>query len=180
MQYCSLQHWNLLSPLDTFTTMSFPLGPASSFFLELFPSNMLDTYRPRGLIFQCHIFLTFHTVHGVLKARMLMWIAIPFCSGPCFVTTLHHDPSVLGCLHGMVHGFTELHEAVIHVVILVTFLWLSSVGSSQIRLPPAARDTTAAATQPTFRNHRLELCIATKPGSQWFLPRESAYLDSQW
>ena len=32
--------------------------------------------------FQCHIFLPFHTVHGVLKARMLKWFAIPFFSRP--------------------------------------------------------------------------------------------------
>ena len=31
-----------------------------------------------------------------LKARILKWFAIPFSSGPCFVRTLHHDPSVLG------------------------------------------------------------------------------------
>ena len=37
-----------------------------------------------------------HTVHGVLKARMLKCFAIPFSSGPRFVRTLHHDPSVLG------------------------------------------------------------------------------------
>ena len=35
-------------------------------------------------------------VHGVLKARILKWLAIPFSSGTHFVTTLHHDPSVLG------------------------------------------------------------------------------------
>ena len=34
MQYCSLQHQTLLSPPDIFTT--FCIGPASSFFLELF------------------------------------------------------------------------------------------------------------------------------------------------
>jgi len=32
-----------------------------------------------------YIFLPFHTVHGVLKARILKWFAIPFSSGPCFV-----------------------------------------------------------------------------------------------
>ena len=48
------------------------------------------------LFSQCHIFLPFHTVHGVLKARILKWFAIPFSSGPCFVRTLHHDLSVLG------------------------------------------------------------------------------------
>ena len=36
------------------------------------------------------------TVHGVLKARILKWFAIPFSSGPHFVRTLHHDPPVLG------------------------------------------------------------------------------------
>ena len=34
--------------------------------------------------------------HGVLKAQMLKWFAIPFCSGPRFVRTLHHDPSISG------------------------------------------------------------------------------------
>ena len=41
-------------------------------------------------------FLPFHTVHGILKARMLKWFAIPFSSGPHFVRTLHYDPSILG------------------------------------------------------------------------------------
>ena len=35
-------------------------------------------------------------VHGVIKARILKRIAIPFSSGPHFVRTLHHDPFVLG------------------------------------------------------------------------------------
>ena len=40
--------------------------------------------------------LPFHAVHGVLKARILKWFAIPFSSGPRFVTILHYDLSVLG------------------------------------------------------------------------------------
>ena len=48
--------------------------------------------------------LPFLTVHGVLKARILKWFAIPFSSGPHFVRTLHHDPSILGgpTQHGLV------------------------------------------------------------------------------
>ena len=61
----------------------------------LFSSSILGTYWPGEFIFQCLIFLPFHTIHGVLKARILKWFAIPFSSGPCFVRTLHHDPSVL-------------------------------------------------------------------------------------
>ena len=49
-----------------------------------------------GLIFQCHIFLYFHTVNGLFKARILKWFAILLSSGPCFVRNLHYDPSVLG------------------------------------------------------------------------------------
>ena len=61
----------------------------------LFSRSILGTYRPGEFIFQCPIFLPFHTVHGVLKARMLKWFAIPFSSGPRFVRSLH-DPSILG------------------------------------------------------------------------------------
>ena len=40
--------------------------------LLLLPSiSILSTYLPGEFIFQCHIFLPFHTVHGVLKARIL-------------------------------------------------------------------------------------------------------------
>ena len=62
---------------------------------SLFSSSILDTYRPVEFIFQCPVFLPFHTVHGVLKAGILKWFAIPFSRGPHFVRTLH-DPSVSG------------------------------------------------------------------------------------
>ena len=62
----------------------------------LISSSILGTYQPGEFIFQCPISLPFHTVHGVLKARVLKWFAIPFSSGPRFVRTLHHDLSVLG------------------------------------------------------------------------------------
>ncbi|CAI9157153.1 unnamed protein product [Rangifer tarandus platyrhynchus] len=83
MQHCSLQHQTLLSPPDTSTTgHCFHFASGSSFLLELFlcssPVSVLDTYRPEGLIFQCHIFLPFRTVNGGLKARMLKWF--PFLS----------------------------------------------------------------------------------------------------
>ena len=39
---------------------------------------------------------SFHTVHRILKARILKWFAILFSSGPHFFRTLHHDPLILG------------------------------------------------------------------------------------
>ena len=35
--------------------------------------SILGTYWPGEFIFQCHIFLPFHTLHRVLKARILKW-----------------------------------------------------------------------------------------------------------
>ena len=86
----------------------------------LISSSILGTYQPEEFIFQCLIFLPFHTVHGVLKVRILKWFAIPFSSGPRFVRTLHHDPWV--ALHSMAHSFIELDKTVIHVIRLVSFL----------------------------------------------------------
>ena len=85
---------------------------------------MLGTYQPGEFIFQCHIFFLFHTVHGVLKARILKWFTIPFSSGPHFFRTLHHDPSVLGGPTCMAHSFIELDKAVVHVLRLVSLLGL--------------------------------------------------------
>ena len=58
--------------------------------------SILGTYRPGEFPFQYPIILPFHTVHGVLKARILKWFAIPFSSGPHSVSSLHHDPPILG------------------------------------------------------------------------------------
>ena len=71
----------------------------------LISSSILGTYWPgeflSGRTFRCPTLLPFHTVHGVLKARILKWFAIPFSSGPHSVTPLHHDPPDLGCPAGM-------------------------------------------------------------------------------
>ena len=100
MQYCSLQHQTLLlSPVTSTAVCCFCFGSVSSFFLELFLQWSLVAYwAPTGLPSSslCPNFLPFHTIHGVLKARILKWFAIPFSSGPHFVRTLHHDLSILG------------------------------------------------------------------------------------
>ena len=70
----------------------------------LISSSIWSTCRPGEFIFQYLIFLPFHTVHGVLKARILKWFAIPFSSGPHSIRPVHHDPSILGgpTQHGLV------------------------------------------------------------------------------
>ena len=60
----------------------------------LISSSILDTYRPGEFIFQYPIVLPFHTVHGVLKARILEWFAISFSSGPfCQTSSTMTRPS---------------------------------------------------------------------------------------
>ena len=61
----------------------------------LLPSSISDTFRPEGLIFQCHIFLPYHVAHGVLTVRILEWFAIPSSCGPRFVRTLYYDCSFI-------------------------------------------------------------------------------------
>ena len=70
----------------------------------LISSSIQGNYWPGEFIFQCPIFMPFHTLHGVLKWRILKWFAILFSSGPHAVRPLHHEPSVLGSptWHGLV------------------------------------------------------------------------------
>ena len=99
MQYCCLQHWTLLPLPVTATTGFFFLLWLCLFILSgvispLISSSILGTYWPGVFIFQCLIFLAFHTVHRF--SRQECWSgAVSFSSGPRFVGTLHHDPSIL-------------------------------------------------------------------------------------
>ncbi|CAI9153926.1 unnamed protein product [Rangifer tarandus platyrhynchus] len=88
MQYCSLQHWTLLLlPVTSIRGFFFFFLWLHPFILSrvispLISSSILGTYQPGEFLFQYPIILPSHTVHGVLKARILKWFAIPFSSGP--------------------------------------------------------------------------------------------------
>ena len=87
-------HYQTYPQLAVVSVLAQPLHFSGAVSL-LFPNSILDSYRPGGLIFQCHIFLPIHTVHGVLKERILKWFAISFSSRLHFDSTLQHDLSVL-------------------------------------------------------------------------------------
>ena len=83
MQYYSLQHQTLLpSPVTSTTWCCFCFGSVSSFFLESFLHwSPVAYWAPTNLgssSFSVIIFLPFHIVHGVLKARI--WSGLPFPS----------------------------------------------------------------------------------------------------
>ena len=109
------------SQLNVVFTLAQPLHSFWRYFSAL-PSRILDT-NLGGSSFSI-ISLPFHIVHGVLKARMVKWSAIPFSSGPRFVRTLHRDPSPWVALHCMAHSFIEILKAVIQVIFLISFQWL--------------------------------------------------------
>ena len=85
----------------------------------LFSSTILGTYQLGEFIFQCHIFLLFHIVHGILKASRL--------NGLLLSSLVDHILSELStmtlpswvALYGMLLSFIELGRAVIHVIIFI-------------------------------------------------------------
>ena len=114
--YCSLQHWTLLSPPDTSTTgHCFHFGAAFSFFLELClcPSQvaywaLTDLGSSSFSVISFCLFILF--MGWGSQGKNTKVVCLPFSSGPHFVRTLHHDPSVLVALHGMAHSFIELDK----------------------------------------------------------------------
>ena len=125
MQYCSLQHWTLLSSPDTSTVKHhFLFGPAASFFLELsncpplFPSSILDTFQAGGggrgsfsSVISFYLFILFIRVS---------WQE--YWSGMAFPPPVYHVLPELFAMtcpswmapHAMAHSFIELCKALHH------------------------------------------------------------------
>ena len=132
MQYCSLQHRTLLLlPVTSRTGCSvcffFALAPSLHSFWSYFSTdfrNILGTYWPGEFMFQCPIFFPFHSVHEFSSPEY--WSGLPSPSPVDHIlsdlSTATH-PSWMA-LQGMAHSFTELDKAVVHVIRLVSFLWL--------------------------------------------------------
>ena len=79
------------------------------------PGKKVNTKKAVRFESLATILLPYHTVHGVLVARILEWFAIPSSSGPRFVKTLHCDPSWVA-LHSMAYSFTELCKPLCHQI----------------------------------------------------------------
>ena len=89
----------------------------------LFSSSILGTYWCGEFIFQCHIFLPFHTVHGSSQGKNDEVVCHSLLRWTTFCQKSPPWPSWVA-LHGLAHCFIELDKAVIHVISLVSFLWL--------------------------------------------------------
>ena len=116
--------WTVACQASLSITNSLSLLKLMSIESVMLCSSKLGTYWPGEFIFQCSIFLPFHTVHGVLKARILQWFPFPSPVDHILpeLSTMTHPSWV--ALHSMAHSFIELDKAVVHVIRLVSFLWL--------------------------------------------------------
>ena len=128
MQYCTLQHQTLLPSPVTFTAGSnFHFGSVCSFFEVISPlvsSNILGTYRTGEFIFHVLSFCLF--ILFMRLSRQEYWSRLPFPSPVDHIlselSTMTHLPWV--AQHGMAHSFIEVDKVVVHVISLVSFLWL--------------------------------------------------------
>ena len=77
-----------------------------------FPTSQL--FQAWGLIFRCHIFLPFHTVQGVLVARMLERLAVPPPVDQVLSELFRVTRPSQVAQHSMTHSFTELCKPLCH------------------------------------------------------------------
>ena len=128
-QYCSLQHQTLLPSPVTYTTgYCFLFDSVSSFFLELFfhwsPVAYWAPTDLRSSPFSVLSFCLFIPFMGF--SRQEYWSGLPFPSPAEHILSELFTMTCLSWvgLHGMAHSFIELDKAVVHMIRLVSFLWL--------------------------------------------------------
>ena len=129
MQYCSLQHQNFFpSPVTSTTGCCFCFGSIPSFFLELFLHwSPVAYWAPTSLRSSSLSVLSFCLfILFVGFSRQEYWSDLPF---PSPVDHILSELSTMTspcwmALHSLAHSFIELDKAVVHVIRLVSFLWL--------------------------------------------------------
>ena len=130
MQYCYLQLWALLpSPVTSTAGCCFCFGSVSSFFLELFLHWSPVAYWAYTYLgsssFSVLSFCLFILFMGF--SRQEYWSGLPFPSPVDHILSELSSMTHLSwvALHDMAHSFIELDKAVVHVISLISFLWLS-------------------------------------------------------
>ena len=128
-QYCSLQHWTLLlSPVTSTTGRCFPFGSVSSFFLEPFShSSPVACWAPTDLGSSSFSVLSFCLfVLFIGFSSQIYWSGLPFPSPVSHILSELYTMTrqFWVALQGMAHSFIELDKAMVHVISLISFLWL--------------------------------------------------------
>ena len=129
MQHYSSQHQTLLpSPVTSTTGHCFCFDSISSFFLELFLyCSSVVYWASTNLGSSSFSVISFCLFILFMEFSMQeYWSGLPF---PSPVDHILSELSTTTCpswvaLQGMAHSFIELDKAVVHVIRLVSFLWL--------------------------------------------------------
>ena len=129
LQYCSLQHWtssSITSHIHNWLVflLWLYLLILSGVLSPLIPRSILGTYPPGEFIFTVVSFCLFILFMGF--SRQEDWSGWPFPSPVDHILSELSTMTRLSwvVLHGMAHSFIELDEAVVHVIRLVSLLWL--------------------------------------------------------
>ena len=129
MKYCSLQHWTLLpSPVTSTMRHYFCFGSVSSFFLELFlyspPVAYWEPTKLGSSSFSVISFCLFILFMGFSRQEYgnILPLSSPVDHILSELSTRTHLSWV--ALYSMAHSFIKLGKAVVHVIRLVSFLWL--------------------------------------------------------
>ena len=148
MQYRSLQHQTLLlSPVTLTTGCWFCFDSVSSFFLLLFlHKSPVAFWAPTDLGSSSFIVLSFGLFILFMEfSRQEYWSGLPFPSPVDHILSEFSTITRLSwvALHGMAHSFIELDKAVVHVIRLVSFLWLWFLSVCPLMLSLSAYHLTA-------------------------------------
>ena len=139
MQYCSLQHHILLpSPVTSTTGCCFCFGSVSSFFLELFLHwSPVAYWAPTDLgssSFRVPYFCLFIPYMGF--SRQEYWRGLPFPSLVDHVLSELFTMTCLSCVARVPSLYMAwlivslLDKIVLHVISLISFLWLNRLSSN--------------------------------------------------
>ena len=132
MQYRYLQYQYLIPSPDTFTTgCCFCFGSVFSFFLELFLHwSPVAYWAPTNL--GVHLSVSYLFAFSYCSWGSQGKNTEVVCYSLLQATTFCQNSPPWVALHDVAHSFIELDKAVVHVIRLVSFLWLwfSVCGSS--------------------------------------------------
>ena len=126
MQYCFLDFIYITSHIHTWVLflLWLHLFILSGVIFPLLSSSILGTCQPGEYIFQCHSFLPFIQFMGFSGQEC--WSGLPFPSPVDHVlselSTMTHLSWV--ALYSTAHSFIMLNKAVVHLISLISFLWL--------------------------------------------------------
>ena len=124
MQYYSLQHPTLLpSPITSTARHCFCLGAISSFFLELVLYSSPVAYRATTDLESSSfsiLFILFMGSHG----KNTEMVCYSFYRDHTLSENSTMTHMSLVALRGMAHNFIELDKAVVHLISLISFLWM--------------------------------------------------------